>query len=223
MSQLILIANDKGGVGKSTLAPELCLYLYDLKRTVAVIDADRSLACARHVNGAEKSIPVGALFDVDAINRAVPELRKKHDFIVADAPANLGKETLALMTHADVVLIPTEASLKPFESTVRTFEAVEKAREATGGNPRHVFVFFNKVDMRRKKKAELYRERAEASGLPLMRSQVRLLTPFADAEELETTVSRMKSTPKTREAQLDLTSVFAEMFEAMQTRNVANG
>ena len=44
---MYLLVNKKGGVGKSTLATALAVYLFDLGRHVAVIDADEQLHTAK--------------------------------------------------------------------------------------------------------------------------------------------------------------------------------
>lgn len=224
---MILVCNDKGGVGKSTIVPELAVYLFDLGNSVAVIDADRSMASAKHVHGAEPKIPIGALLEKDEILEGVPKLLDAHEFIIADAPANLGQETLALMTLSDVVIIPTETSLKVLEATQMTYALLQECQASTGGKPEHVHVVFNKVDRRRMKKYKSYRKQAIESGLPVTKSYIRLLGGLADVEEQNTTVSRMKSSPKTREALADLTAAFAEIFQSLMVKQqkgkVVNG
>lgn len=217
---LYLVANDKGGVGKSCIAPHLAVYLYDLGSSVALIDADRQLHAAKHIHSAEPGIPVGALFDVDQIQETVPKLKAKHDCIVADAPANLGNETRALMTHADVVLLPTEASLKALESTVSTFGLVQDARKASGRSI-NAWVVFNKIDERRKRHNLKYRTNALSKNLPVTNAYIRYHSIINDADELKTVVSRMQANERSKSALADLTAVFAEIFNH-QLREAAN-
>ena len=217
---LYLVANDKGGVGKSCIAPHLAVYLYDLGNSVALIDADRQLHAAKHIHSAEPSIPVGALFDVAQIKETVPKLKAKHDFIVADAPANLGNETRALMTLADVVILPTEASLKALESTVSTFRLIQDARSVSGSDT-NAWVVFNKIDERRKRHNLKYRQDAVNKGLPVTNAYVRYHSIINDADEMKTVVSRMQSNERSKSALADLTAVFAEVFNH-QLKKVAN-
>jgi chromosome partitioning protein len=46
---IYVFANEKGGVGKSTLATSLAIYLHDCGRKVAVLDTDKQLHTARAV------------------------------------------------------------------------------------------------------------------------------------------------------------------------------
>jgi chromosome partitioning protein len=103
---MIVLTNTKGGVGKSTLAAHLAIWLFDHGRKVALLDTDEQATAAAWIERAEKGITVAKATTVDAIRREWKKLRASHEFIVADSPGS-GEETAQAITLlADIALIP---------------------------------------------------------------------------------------------------------------------
>ena len=216
--------NNKGGVGKSTAAVEKASYLNELGSSVLVIDADSSEDCAKHLQAATTDIPVRKWTNAHEIRDGMANLPSGCDFVVADSPSNCHAEAVALLEHSDVVLIPTEPSLKSIVGSLATYDLAQEVRKRTGDKPTQVYIFFNKVDMRRKKKNREWRSVLEERNIPMLNSYLRKkIKVFEDAEELETTVGRMKHTRDTLEAQTDLAAVFGEVLQNILKQKVANG
>lgn len=55
---MVVFANSKGGVGKSTLAVHLAVWLFDRGAKVALLDADRQLSASQWVAEVEPKITV---------------------------------------------------------------------------------------------------------------------------------------------------------------------
>jgi len=209
---MYLLVNKKGGVGKSTLAATLAVYLHDLGRSVAVVDADEQLHTLRALAEAEPNITVGAQSDPDQIPGAIRHLQETHDDIVADAPARLGDETRALMVMADVAIFPLEATLKSLRSTQESIKVLDYARHITGGRPHEAWLVLNKV----KKQTRIYREiesLAPKLGLKVASTALRDLQAYPEADQQGTVVTRMSSdSPTIKKAQEDVNSLFAEII-----------
>ena len=212
----------KGGVGKSTLATTLAIYLHDLGRRVAVIDTDKQLHAAHGVEKAEKSITIAPLFDVNAIPQRVEELAGSHDDVVADAPANLEGPGRALMAMANVAIFPTGATLKSLHSTKDSIEVLKWARAITGGRPEKAWLVLNGIETR----TRLYREvlkLAPMLGISVASTPIRRLQAFPTADRDGTVVTRMNpDRPSVRRAQEDILGVFREIVNINQME-VANG
>lgn len=99
---LIAFANTKGGVGKSTLAAHLAIWLYDRGVSVALLDADEQMTSSTWVSNAEPEIKVVTATDMEAIQHARAELQKTVSVIVADTP---GKESDAVVTEQNKLCI----------------------------------------------------------------------------------------------------------------------
>lgn len=81
----IAFTNTKGGVGKSTLASHLAIWLFDRGFRVALLDTDPQGTSSEWLRRAEPQITVRATSDSDGIRTARDELTEGHDFVVADA------------------------------------------------------------------------------------------------------------------------------------------
>ena len=217
---IYLLVNKKGGVGKSTLATSLAVYLHDAGRKVAVLDADEQLHTARAIAEAEKGITIGAQFEPNEIPKTIQHLAGTHDDVVADSPARLGDETRALMVMADVAIFPAEPTLKSLRSTKESIEVLNYARTITGGRPRGAWLVLNKV----KKHTRIFREvetLAPTLNLTVAHTVVRDLQAIPEADKQGTVVLRMKTDSSTAAAQSDLAALFAEIVDLQGTR-VAN-
>jgi chromosome partitioning protein len=214
-----LLVNKKGGVGKSTLATSLAVYLHDAGRKVAILDADEQLHTARAIAEAEPAILIASQFDPNQIPKVIQQLADEFDDIVADAPAQLGDETRALMVMADVAIFPMEPTIKCLRSTQESIEVLNFARTVTGGRPSEAWLVLNKV----KRRTRIFREieaLAPSLGLTVAHTSVRDLQAFPEADQRGTVVLRMSTdNVSVRNAQSDLNNLFAEILmkgEAMK-------
>jgi chromosome partitioning protein len=98
----LLVANPKGGSGKTTLATNLAGYLAGIGQQVALMDMDRQQSASAWLDLRDESMPPISRFQSGA----------SPDWLVIDSPAGLhGKmleRALKLSTH---VVVPVSPSL----------------------------------------------------------------------------------------------------------------
>lgn len=117
--KVIVLCNQKGGVGKTTIALHLAVALADDGLKVCFIDADGQKAAlnwylARASWKAEKGERVNftllsknyEAMDESAVRDDVCKLKKHHDCLVIDTPGVVGEATMKIMAAADLLLIP---------------------------------------------------------------------------------------------------------------------
>lgn len=125
----LLVANPKGGSGKTTLAVNLAGYLASQGHDVAVMDMDRQGSAQLWLDMRELSLPHIARYT----QKTAP------DWLVIDSPAGVhGKLLERLLKLASHILVPIApspfdiAASQDFLSALREEKAVRKGRVTVG-------------------------------------------------------------------------------------------
>jgi chromosome partitioning protein len=113
---VIVIANPKGGVGKSTLATTVAGWLARQGHSVMLGDVDRQQSARQWLALRPPQLPPIQGWDVDADNVVRPPKGTTH--VVLDTPAGLhGKRLDMVLKIADKLLIPLQPSLFDIQAT----------------------------------------------------------------------------------------------------------
>ncbi len=113
---VIVVANPKGGVGKTTLSTNLAGYLASRRRAVMLGDVDRQQSSRTWLGLRPAGLPKIAAWEVTGGDVVRPPKGTTH--IVLDTPAGLhGKRLDEVMKLADKVLIPLQPSIFDIHAT----------------------------------------------------------------------------------------------------------
>ncbi len=113
---VIVVANPKGGVGKSTLATNIAGYLANQGHKVMLGDVDRQQSSRTWLGLRPASAPPIAAWEV--AHDAVVRPPKGTTHVVLDTPASLhGKRFDEVMKIADKVLVPLQPSIFDIHAT----------------------------------------------------------------------------------------------------------
>ena len=142
---IISLLNQKGGVGKTTLAVHLAEVLSRLEKSVLLVDADpQGSALDWAANRPDDPrFPVIGL-PKPTLHKELPAIAKNHDFVLIDGPPRVNELARAAIMASDMVLIPVQPS--PFDVwAVR--EIVDLLQEASvfKGNIKSAFVINRKI------------------------------------------------------------------------------
>lgn len=111
---IVALLNQKGGVGKSTLALHLAGQGAREGKRIALVDADpqgSALDWSQVREAAALPRPFGVLgLARDTLHREAPELARHADHVVIDGPPRVASLMRSALLAADLVLIPVQPS-----------------------------------------------------------------------------------------------------------------
>ena len=138
---IIATTNSKGGVGKSTIAVHLAVYLQQAGKQVLVVDCDMQRSCSRWLDRMGSGLITERITDPDEIYEHVPKLAQQVDVVVADGPAGTDELTRALLMVCDLALVPCGPSPLDLEASQLAVRVIRQARTIRKGDlPRALFV-----------------------------------------------------------------------------------
>ena len=113
---VIVVANPKGGVGKSTLSTNLAGYLASRGHAVMLGDVDRQQSALTWLSIRPKNLPAIGTWETHHDEIVRPPKGTTH--VVLDTPAGLhGKRLDEVMKLADKVIIPLQPSIFDIHAT----------------------------------------------------------------------------------------------------------
>ena len=214
---VIVFTNTKGGVGKSTLAAHLAVYLHDLGARVSLLDADQQRSSSIWVSEAEPDVETLVATTPESIAKGVAAMKSRSDYVIADAPARIEDESRTLLLLADLAIFPLTPSILDMRSVAQAVDVLQYARTINGGRP-DALVVMNRF----RKRDTISKDLALAApklGLSVCRCVVRDLQAFRNAAQQGTVVTRLGGAAKA--AASDITSLFDEIF-SVGRKQIAN-
>lgn len=134
---IILIASQKGGCGKSTIATNLATVLASSGKEILLVDADRQLSSLQwsdnraSIGGDEVHIPCVSRYD--DIKLALMEYDEVYDTVIVDTAGRDSLEMRSAMLVADMMIVPT----KPTQFDLYTLRHIDKIlTRALENNPK---------------------------------------------------------------------------------------
>lgn len=190
---IIAVVNQKGGVGKTTLAVHYALWRAERGDRVAVVDTDCQQTATRWLRAAAPNIAVRAVFEADAVIEEADQLANTHDIVVADGPANLADCTRALLLVADLAVIPCGPTLPDLEATTATLRILANAQRVRGGELPESLLVLSRLRSPRYRLSREAVAAAQTLGVPVSRRPLPLREAIADAPGQRRAVWRLGS------------------------------
>lgn len=131
-TQVIVVASQKGGSGKTTLSGHLAV---EAERTgfgpVALIDTDPQGSLAKWWNARKAETPAFASASVLDLQRDIEALKEQgYRLIVIDTPPAVTSTIAEVISHADLVILPTRPSPHDLRAVGATVDIIEHQKKA---------------------------------------------------------------------------------------------
>lgn len=137
---VISILNQKGGVGKTTIATNLAHGLHLKEYDVLLVDGDPQ-GSARDWHEANNAMLVPCIgLDRETLQTDLRAVWDGYDIIVIDGAPQIARLSAAAIRAADVVLIPVQPSPYDIWATADLIDLVKQRQEMTDGMPEAAFL-----------------------------------------------------------------------------------
>ena len=176
---ILVVANAKGGVGKSTLAVHLASWLSNQGYSVTLADCDTQQSSSEWIREAAPQVRAVRLDSPDVILNELPLLSQEADFVVADGPGGQNETSRALLLRGDLAIVPCKASMLEVRALAKATEVLRQAQDIRGGMPKAVIVL-SMVGKNYRLTKDM-KEAAAALSLPLAATPMILRQVYADA------------------------------------------
>jgi chromosome partitioning protein len=131
---VIVVAQRKGGVGKTTLAAHLAIAWGAIKHEVTIIDTDPQASLTRWHQRREARLGDGgsdvgfAAMTGWRASSAIQRRASDCDIVLVDSPASADSDVQAVIRCADLVLVPVQPSPVDVWATLPTLEMTQRER-----------------------------------------------------------------------------------------------
>lgn len=220
--KVITVLNQKGGVGKTTIAVNMAAHLTALGYRVRLLDADSSQGSAS--DWSDKN--GGKYFDVSrqnikSIRGTIERDHDFYDYIIVDCPPRADKQTGDLISNTHFLLIPVQPSPFDIWACRELVSIVHARKDATrgiaglpeDGLPMAAFVFSNAI-----KRTRLINDSEEAlseTGLPLLKSMTTSHNVFKRSAYDGESVFTCCEEERNPEASQQIIGITEEILEAL--------
>ena len=134
--QIICVAQQKGGAGKTTIVSNLAIAFLAEGKRVVLIDTDPQGSLAKWLDIREESLGVNANLrfataTAYGISRAVREFRAEADVILVDTPPKADSDVRSVLRESDLILLPVSASQADVWATHDILDLADRAQKPT--------------------------------------------------------------------------------------------
>ncbi|ACR32777.1 ParA family partition ATPase [Burkholderia glumae] len=219
MGLVFAVANQKGGVGKSTTSINLAGACHAQDYKVLVVDTDDQQSCISWAasSGDDQPLPFPVISLAGlgkAIGSQIAAFANDYDIVIVDCPPSISDLTTGrVLAVADVTLVPTDVSPLEMWSNQGMIKLIEGTQTV---NPNgKVAIFLNKFQPRSMLSEQMV-ELLKESGVTLLPQKIPYREVYRQAAALGRTVFDVKGLRNTKAAKEDFNALFTAVVELHQ-------
>ncbi|MBT1003981.1 AAA family ATPase [Paenarthrobacter sp. DKR-5] len=129
---IILVAHQKGGVGKSTVAVNVAVELSARGKDVIIVEADPTVHTSSNwAKDREEAghSPIQTVQKTGNLRATLLDLDNKYDVVLVDAPGKDSSEMRTAMTAADMILVPIQPTQPDLDTTQGLVITINQAKD----------------------------------------------------------------------------------------------
>lgn len=156
-NRIVVFANQKGGVGKSTLCILFANYLAYKHKPVCIIDTDLQKTISMQRKKDEQMYEDEEPYEVqdfdvtdpDTMQQLMESAKQVDGYVLFDSPGNVSEDGLVPMfTNADFIVCPYEYEDKTLDSTGTFVQVINALRQQNPDMAAKLFFVPNRIDAR---------------------------------------------------------------------------
>jgi chromosome partitioning protein len=215
---IIVIANSKGGVGKSTVAVHLAVWLKEQGQTVILADCDAQHSSSEWIREACPGIRTERLATPEEILDRLKDLNREADYVIADRPGSNSEISRALLLLADFAFVPCKASMLEVRALAQATKVLRQVQTIRNGKP-FATIILSMVGKNYRLTKDMM-DAAESLEMVLADSMITQKQVYADAPGQRAVVWSLG--PRGKQAGDEMKSLFAEILPFACKRSAAN-
>src|ERR671917_200632 len=207
LQKVIVFANQKGGVAKTTTTLNLGVAFSELGYRVLVVDLDP-----------QGNLTMSQGMNPDAIERSMFDVRAKYDFVLIDTPPSLGLLTINAFVAATGVIVPVQCEYLSLRGLVQLENTLAMVRENLNPDVRIEGILPTMFDRRTLHSREAVEILEENFGELVYRTRIRKTIRYAEAPVKGSSILKYDPTGTAAEAYRELAK---EVLNGAQAREHA--
>ena len=216
---VIVVANPKGGSGKSTICLVLGTTLACQGATVRIIDADPQRTLARWSEGtsAHREIVRVPVLGED-LTETIDRFQSEVQFVLIDVQGSANQEMVSAMSRADLVLIPMQAKTADADVATRAIGLLRSQENLFKRKIPHAIVFMRTSPIIVTREEKQIRRNIEAASVPRFTSSLNERTAFSHLFAYKRVLAELnaKETNGLEEAQQNAIEFAAEVVQLLR-------
>jgi chromosome partitioning protein len=141
---IIAILNQKGGVGKTTLATNIASKLHLEKNKVLLIDSDPQGSARDWHAAGNNDFPVIGI-DRPTLEKDVAKIANQFDWVIIDGAPQLADMAISSIKCADLVIIPVQPSPYDIWASADLVDIIKQRQQINNNQPKAYFCISRKI------------------------------------------------------------------------------
>ena len=141
---IIAILNQKGGVGKTTIATNIACKLHLDKERVILIDSDPQGSARDWHAAGNNDVPVVGI-DRPTLEKDVAKIANQFDWVIIDGAPQLADMAISSIKCADLIIIPVQPSPYDIWASADLVDIIKQRQQINNNLPKAYFCISRKI------------------------------------------------------------------------------